>query len=201
MKTKLIKKIMMLTITTITAIGMFSVGASASWRQNTHGWWNQKGNGYSMGWDRIGSQWFYFNPDGYMKTGWLKDGDRWYFLNSNGDMKTGWVQDAGKWYYLNPNGDMAYNTAVDGYILGPDGAWTVDINVTTGAAVNITITPTTEAAVTLPFSGNDDNKYLDKFNKEKEKVEKFLDKTKEKLDEQTQKMQQKLNQAWWYLHR
>lgn len=197
MKTNLVKKIMTLTIATITAIGMFSTGASASWRQNGNGWWNQKGNGYSIGWDRIGSKWFYFNSDGYMKTGWLKDGDKWYFLNPNGDMMTGWIKEAGKWYYLNPNGDMAYNTVIDGYILGPDGAWTVDINVTTGSAVNITITPiadpavTTGSAVTLPVNNN----YSHKLNKEQEKLEKFLDKTKEKLDRQAQKMKKKLNEG------
>lgn len=202
MKIKFIKKIMTLTITTITAMGMLSIGASASWRQNGHGWWNSKVNGYSVGWEKIGGNWFYFNQDGYMKTGWIKDGDKWYFLNSNGDMMTGWIQDSGKLYYLNPNGDMAYNIILNGYRLGNDGAWIDEnmANVTTGAAVNIIIVPTanttTDAAVTLPLDNDGNNDYLNKFSKEQEKVEKFIDKTKKKLDEQAQKIEQKANKIW-----
>ena len=204
MKTKLIKKIMALTIATITVIGMPAVGASASWRQNNNGWWNSKGNDYSVGWDRIGDNWFYFNQNGYMKTGWLKDGDKWYFLNQKGDMKTGWLQDGDKWYYLNENGDMLYNAFIAGYRLGSDGAWIDDNlhNVTTGAAVNIitdpTVNTTTGSAVTLQ---NDYDKYLDKSNKQKDKLENLMDKYNKKLDEQAQKIEKKVNNAWQFFYR
>ena len=45
-----------------------------------------------------------------------------------GKMSTGWKYISGKWYYLNPeaganNGKMLFNTVVDGYTLGADGAW------------------------------------------------------------------------------
>lgn len=49
----------------------------------------------------------------------------WYYLDENGYMKTGWFQDSsGNWYYLYPSGAMAYNTSINGYKLGPNGAWT-----------------------------------------------------------------------------
>ncbi|POO88629.1 hypothetical protein C1H57_25050, partial [Clostridium sp. 2-1] len=35
----------------------------------------------------------------------------------------GWLNDNGTWYYLNSSGAMLYNTTVDGYVLGSNGAW------------------------------------------------------------------------------
>lgn len=194
MKTRLIKKIMVLAITTMTVIGMSSIGASAAWRQNGHGWWNSKGDSYSVGWEKVGGNWFYFDQDGYMKNGWLNDGGKWYYLNSNGDMATGWLQDGGKWYYLNPSGDMFFNAFINGYRLGVDGAWIDNnfTNVTTGAAANVIVDPainsTTDAAVTLPANNsNKYDKYFDKYNKKKNKLENLIDKYQKKLDEQVQK--------------
>lgn len=190
MRIKLIRKIVGITITTITVIGMLSVGASAQWREDNHGWWNQKGNGYSVSWESIGNKWYYFGSDGYMKTGWLDDG--------------------GKWYYLNPNGDMAYNVIVDGYKLGPDGAWIEDnssdvttgaaVNVTTGAAVTISINTTTSSAVTLPADDNT-NYYLNNFNKEQKRAEHFIEYTKYKLDKEAQRAQERMNRIWSYFYR
>ena len=51
----------------------------------------------------------------------------WYFFNDGCKMVTGWAEVNGKWYYLskeaNAVGQMLYNTTVDGYKLGADGAW------------------------------------------------------------------------------
>ena len=59
-----------------------------------------------------------------MKTGWQAVGSDWYFLNSDGTMKTGWMIDAnGKYYNLQPSGKMAKDTVIDGYKVGTDGAW------------------------------------------------------------------------------
>ena len=58
-----------------------------------------------------------------MATGWVNDNGTWYYLNESGAMKTGWVNDNGTWYYLNASGAMLANTTVDGYTLGPNGAW------------------------------------------------------------------------------
>ena len=38
-------------------------------------------------------------------------------------MATGWINDGGTWYYLNAAGAMLSNTTVNGYKLGPTGAW------------------------------------------------------------------------------
>lgn len=212
MKTKLIRKIMIVAITTMAVVGMSSIGASAAWRQDGHGWWNTKESGYSVGWENIGNNWFYFNQDGYMKTGWFQDGGKWYYLNPNGSMQTGWLHDGNKWYYLNKNGDMAYNAFIAGYRLGADGAWIGNDfdNGTTGAAVNVTTGPeigitdsignntTTDAAVTVPVNNaNNYYGYLDNHNK----VENLLNKYNKKLDEQAQKMQQRANRIWQYFYR
>ena len=61
--------------------------------------------------------------NGIMATGWYNDNGTWYYLNATGALQTGWVQDNGNWYYLNLSGAMQYNTTVDGYALGADGAW------------------------------------------------------------------------------
>jgi len=211
MKTKLIKRIMALAITTMTVIGMPTVGASANWRQNNNGWWNLKGNAYSVGWEQIANNWFYFNPDGYMKTGWIKDGDNWYFLSPNGDMKTGWIKDGDKWYFLTPNGNMAHDITIDGYKLNSDGTWTIDdLNTTstTGAAVvvpidNINPTSTTSAAVTVPIDNiNNDNdgheNYLDKYDKQKEKSENLWNDHNKNFDKQAQRIERQEHKAWQF---
>ena len=58
--------------------------------------------------------WYYFMPNGIMRTGWFRDTDnKWYFLNNKnngwfGSMITGWVQSEGLWYYFDPTtGEMA----------------------------------------------------------------------------------------------
>lgn len=67
---------------------------------------------------------YYLQADGNMATGWLNYGGKWYYLGSDGAMKTGWQLVNGTWYYLSPQtGIMAYNTIIDGYKLGSNGAW------------------------------------------------------------------------------
>jgi hypothetical protein len=195
MKIKLIKKVMALTIATTTFMGISAVGASAQWRHNNIGWWNSKGNDYSVGWEQVGGNWFYFDGSGYMKTGWLQDGGKWYYLTPNGNMATGWLQDGNKWYYLNQNGDMAYNAFIAGYRLGSDGAWIndnlSDMNTTTGAAVNITTGP---AVNFIP----EDN--LHKENKEQEKLDKFANKWDDKINKEIDKLEKKENRAWQFFN-
>lgn len=191
MRSRLIKKMIALTISTITVMGMSAEGASAEWRQGHKGWWNAKGQGYSIGWEQVGGNWFFFDKDGYMKTGWISDGGKWYYLNPNGQMTTGWIQDGSKWYYLNSYGDMLYNAFVSGYKLGADGAWiddnSIDINTTTGAAVQVTTGP---AVIIIP------EKYLHKEEKEKEKLNEFLDKANKKLDKRIDKLDKKEDKFW-----
>ena len=68
-----------------------------------------------------------------MQTGWLYDNGQYYYLNpvsdgSQGRMITGWYWVDGQCYYFNPGptgivGAMAINTTIDGYRVGPSGAW------------------------------------------------------------------------------
>lgn len=67
--------------------------------------------------------WKYVKADGTKAIGWLQDGVNWFYLNSSGTMQTGWINDNGTWYYCNELGVMLYNTTVDGYVLGSNGAW------------------------------------------------------------------------------
>lgn len=79
----------------------------------------------ATGWLNYGSNWYYLGGDGAKKTGWQLVNGYWYYLGTQGAMQTGWIVDRsnGKYYYLNSNGSMAYNTTIDGYKLGHDGAW------------------------------------------------------------------------------
>ena len=89
------------------------------------------------GWQKIGSEWYYFEPYGYYmqtgyriidgkvyifqsngawatKAGWLKvefpsGYYDWYYLKAGGEPYTGWQKIDGKWYYFYPEvGWMAY---------------------------------------------------------------------------------------------
>lgn len=94
------------------------------------------------GWINQGGTWYFLSNTGAMATGWVKDQSKWYSLTESGAMRTGWFYDYGDWYYFDisgamlsgwqligenwyyfyPSGEMAYNGAIDGYILGENGA-------------------------------------------------------------------------------
>ena len=109
------------------------------WKKINNNWYFFDKEGYmSTGWVQIKDSWYYLdNTDtengGKMNTGWKYIGEQWYYFGTEegemqGKMSTGWKYISGKWYYLNPeaganNGKMLFNTVVDGYTLGPDGAW------------------------------------------------------------------------------
>lgn len=100
--------------------------AVTGWYKDAVGNWYYLDNSGVMktGWVQTNNYWYYLNADGAMKTGWLNDNGKWYYLKPSGAMATGWLEDKdGKWYYLYGNGQMAYNTTINGYKLGPDGAW------------------------------------------------------------------------------
>jgi hypothetical protein len=103
---KSIKKLIALTITTITLMSTTIIPANAEWKQMNDGrWWNSKGDSWSIGWDLIDGKWYYFDGNGIMQTGWLKDTD-------------------GKYYYLQTDGSMATNiTTPDGYKVDAQGVW------------------------------------------------------------------------------
>lgn len=96
-------KIIAISLSVASLLGLNSIGANAEWKEDSDGWWNTEGDSWSVGWRQIDGKWYYFGQDGYMKTGWLKDSNE-------------------KWYYLDSDGSMVHDTAVDGYIIGSDGA-------------------------------------------------------------------------------
>ncbi len=106
------------------------------WQEVTPGYWyylNPVSDGTRgamlTGWLFVDGSWFYLDGNGRMATGWLYvPGDAWYYLNpvsdgTRGAMRTGWQMIDGKWYYFGPDGRMAANTVIDGWTVGPDGAW------------------------------------------------------------------------------
>lgn len=93
--------------------------ANGTWSYN-----NEDGTKFK-GWFGSGNgPWYYLDDNGVMATGWKFINNKWYFLDtSSGIMKTGWLNDNGAWYYLSSSGTMLSNVTVDGYKLGPSGAW------------------------------------------------------------------------------
>ena len=109
------------------------------WINNRWYYFNQEGYMFT-GWLFYNNAWYYFeekegSEQGKMSLGWKEIRGFWYYFSEevgaeNGKMRTGWQELKGKWYYLNPqagadNGKMLFNTKVQGYTLGPDGAWQV----------------------------------------------------------------------------
>ena len=111
----------------------------AQWLLLNNRWYYFNQEGYMLtGWLFYNNAWYYFeekegSEQGKMSLGWKEIRGFWYYFSEevgaeNGKMRTGWQELKGKWYYLNPqagadNGKMLFNTKVDGYILGADGAW------------------------------------------------------------------------------
>ena len=107
------------------------------WINNRWYYFNQEGYMFT-GWLFYNNAWYYFeekegSEQGKMSLGWKEIRGFWYYFSEevgaeNGKMRTGWQELKGKWYYLNPqagadNGKMLFNTKVEGYTLGSDGAW------------------------------------------------------------------------------
>ena len=60
-------------------------------------------------WQKVGTDWYYFDADRKAAAGWKQLGGKWYYLEDDSKkMVTGWKKTAtGKWYYLDQvNGDM-----------------------------------------------------------------------------------------------
>lgn len=104
MKKLRLKKLVLISLIVASIATLNPIGINAEWRRDNKGWWYLERNSWSTGWRKIDSKWYYFGQDGYMKTGWIQEND-------------------GKWYYLKNDGSMAYNTVINGYKLGRDGAW------------------------------------------------------------------------------
>lgn len=98
-----IKRLIAISIATLSLSIIAPVGANAEWRHDNNGWWYSEGDSYLKDCSKF--------IDGY-----------WYVFDSNGYQKTGWVQDEhGSWHYYYSNGTIATNTIIDGYLLSPRG--------------------------------------------------------------------------------
>ena len=130
------KRTLCVLLALVLALGVFTVGASASddpgwyWEGDGYryytddgsmqtGWFWWYGSWYYLdtatgimqtGWQNVGGTWYYLNDSGAMVTGWQKIGDGWYYFGT-GAKQTGWVYTGGAWYYLDPaqNGKMLAN--------------------------------------------------------------------------------------------
>lgn len=128
-------------VTTTAKTNQWVQQASGTWQYNDatgnpikNNWFSDKTTGkeyylkadgsMATGWQPIGGIWYYLGTDGAKKIGWQSVDGNWYYLDTvEGKMQTGWIVDNGKYYYLNSNGSMAYNTTIQGYKLGANGAW------------------------------------------------------------------------------
>ena len=100
------------------------------WKKIGTKWYYYDADGWiKTGWLKQAGKWYYLGPDGAMLTGWQKINKKWYYLQSSGVMKTGWLKLSGKWYYLDPSGVMVtgsrkigkktYNFSSSGVCLNP----------------------------------------------------------------------------------
>ena len=70
------------------------------WRQAADGrWWYDWGDGTWPAdcWEEIQGKWYFFDPEGYMKTGWFLWEDQWYYCTEKGYMLSDCITEDGYW--------------------------------------------------------------------------------------------------------
>ena len=80
----------------------------------------------SAGWQKDHIGWWWRNPDGsWPANDWMFINNKWYFFGPDGYMRTGWIEWKGQYYYCDmTNGDMLVNTVTpDGFRVDGNGAW------------------------------------------------------------------------------
>lgn len=80
---------------------------SPVWRQASDGrWWYDWGDGTWPAdcWEEIQGKWYFFDPEGYMKTGWFLWEDQWYYCTEKGYMLSDCITEDG--YWLGADGAM-----------------------------------------------------------------------------------------------
>jgi len=111
MKKLKLTKVIVASLIVASAFALNPIGASATWKQNSTGWWYTESNSWATGWRVIDGKSYYFYSHGYMATGFINlDGDYYYYLDESntssvGIMKTGWKKINGYWYYFNTSND------------------------------------------------------------------------------------------------
>ncbi|WP_160683740.1 phage tail protein [Clostridium sp. C2-6-12] len=109
---KNLKKLAVVSLIAVSAMGVMPVGASAEWKQDSQNtyYWTEDGVN-ARGWKNIGNEWYYFSNDGKMQVSWVQTNGNWYYLWSNGMMAHDtWVNSAGGWYYFDSTGKMISDT-------------------------------------------------------------------------------------------
>lgn len=75
------KKIIVISLIAASLSALNPLGVSASWRQNSTGWWYSLNNSWATGWTKIYGKWYYFYSTGYMAHDTVIDG---FKLGSDG---------------------------------------------------------------------------------------------------------------------
>lgn len=91
-------------------------------------------NASPYGWKKIADKWTYCNDFTY-SIGWQYIDANWYWFNGDGIMLTGWIYEDTNWYYLYENGTMAYDTWIGPYYLNSKGSWIPNLKLTTAPDV------------------------------------------------------------------
>ena len=77
-----VKKIITLTLVTMSVSVVNPIGANAAWKSNAIGWWYTEGSSYAKGWRDINGKSYYFYSNGYMAK---CDKINGYFVNDKGE--------------------------------------------------------------------------------------------------------------------
>ena len=84
-----------------------TAGNPSTWQKIGSDWYFYDEDGLrTVGKKNINGSTYYFNQEGMMQTGWAFVDGHWNYFASSGAMKTGWVKDQETWYYLDKDGIM-----------------------------------------------------------------------------------------------
>ena len=101
-------------------------GTASSWQKLGSNWYYYDEDGLrTVGLKKINGLTYYFDNNGIMQTGWAMIEGHWNYFASSGAMKTGWIKDGDTWYYLDKDGVMLTGLQeIDGtrYYLNASGA-------------------------------------------------------------------------------
>ena len=101
-------------------------GTASSWQKLGSNWYYYDEDGLrTVGLKKINGLTYYFDNNGIMQTGWTMIEGHWNYFASSGAMKTGWIKDGDTWYYLDKDGVMLTGLQeIDGtrYYLNASGA-------------------------------------------------------------------------------
>ena len=82
-------------------------GTASSWQKLGSNWYYYDEDGLrTVGLKKINGLTYYFDNNGIMQTGWAMIEGHWNYFAGSGAMKTGWIKDGDTWYYLDKDGVM-----------------------------------------------------------------------------------------------